>query len=109
MQRELKNQINDVATSMGTMPAPPTTPSRSARGSTSMSSSPAASSVLGPPMPPRSRVADAATQTVINDEYVPILEYLDRDVPAPVPVREWHPGPVYVSPHGDTFHAHERC
>ena len=83
MQRELKNQINYVATSStGTMPAPPTTPSRSARGSTSMSSSPAASSVLGPPMPPRSRVADAATQMVINDEYVPILEYLDRDVPA---------------------------
>ena len=40
---------------------------------------------------------DSATLTTIDEDYVPIIEDLNREVPVPV-------GPVFVSPHGDTDH-----
>ena len=52
-----------------------------------------------------SKAADATTQTTLAEDYVPIVEYLDRDVP----VYRWHPGPIYVSPHGENFHTFSTC
>ncbi|CAE7496106.1 unnamed protein product [Symbiodinium sp. CCMP2592] len=114
VQKELETQINEVSASSSSAPsaptpapAPPTTPPRTMRSSMSMPSPPRPTSALDMPTPRCTRLSDATTQTPITEDYVPIVEYLDRDVP--VVVREWHPGPVYVSQHGDTFHTHERC
>ena len=115
IQRELDSQIGSLESETNQQPPVPpppvapsiaaTTPRRARRSSTSATHSPV--SVLDSPAPCRKRLCDASTQTMIGEDYVPIVEYLDREIP--VPVREWHPGPLFVSPHGDTFHVHEHC
>ena len=74
-------------------------------GSASSSSSAAPAPEVIPARKPRKRTADATTQTTLAEDYVPIVEYLDRDVP----VYRWHPGPIYVSPHGENFHTFSTC
>eukprot|EP00439_Symbiodinium_sp_Y106_P067020 s115_g11.t1 len=115
VQRELDTQIrglDEVASpTPPPTPAPATTstPQRSRRRSTASASTSGPPSILGTPERARPHIVDAATQTTLDEDYVPIVEYLTRDVPVPVPVREWHPGPLFVSPHGDTFHTVENC
>ena len=115
IQRELDSQIGSLDSETNQQPPVPpppvapstaaTTPRRARRSSTSATHSPV--SVLDSPAPCRKRLCDASTQTTIGEDYVPIVEYLDREIP--VPVREWHPGPLFGSPHEETFHVHEHC
>ena len=113
VQRELETQIGDREEVIPSSPPPSTTttvqgtPPRATR--TSSASAPRPTAPLGSSerVPPIK--VDATTQTTLTEDYVPIVEYLDREVPVPVPVREWHPGPIYTSPHGDAFHVYEGC
>ncbi|CAE7563194.1 GIP [Symbiodinium sp. CCMP2592] len=103
-QRESIPATPPLATEPTSTPAP-VTPRRTRGASSSTTPSRIPATVLGSPGPRRVRMVDSATQTVMDDNYVPIVEYLDRDVPVPVP----HPGPVLVSPNGDHFHTVPNC
>ena len=58
---------------------------------------------------PRPPTAEASTQTSVDFPPQPFICYQDREVPVPVPDPNGWNYPIYVSPHGDTFHTYERC
>ena len=104
VQRELDVQLHEREDVIPPEPltSPTAAPTQGGRRSTRSSAASASA-----PTVPLGSYRDEMTQTTIDENYIPIIEYIDRDVL--VPVREWHPGPVFVSPHGDTFHTVEGC
>ena len=110
VKRELEQQMGGLDPSRSSAPTEPLATSSSSSSSQSQRSTgitPSTSLRTSSPRPTPSRrtTTDAATQVDAR----PLICYQDREVPVPVPDPSGWNHPIYVSPHGDTFHTHERC